>query len=344
MNVVPDRKLLRVLAGEPVWPPPAWIMRQAGRYLPEYLKTRAEAGSFLRLCYTPALAAEVTLQPIRRYGFDAAIIFSDILVVPDALGCEFRLDAGEGPRLRPVTNGAELSALPDELPLERLSPVFEAIGRVRAALPAETALLGFCGAPWTVASYMIAGQGTPDQAPAHEAASRDPAFMDSLLDLLIHSSVAYLVRQLDAGADAVQIFESHGGSLAGERFRRLSLEPIGRIIRGVTEQRPGARIIVFPRGRGDRLAEVAALGANGVGIDQDTDLASAVSRLPADVASQGNLDPDLLITGGKALDAGVDRMLAAVRGRPHIVNLGHGITPPTPPENVARFLGRMRGS
>ena len=340
----PDRPILRALRGEAVWPPPAWIMRQAGRYLPEYRDTRAKAGSFLRLCYTPTLAAEVTLQPIRRYGFDAAIIFSDILVVPDALGCEFRLDPGEGPRLRPVTTDADLSALPDELPIERLEPVFEALGRVRAALPADTTLLGFCGAPWTVASYMVAGQGTLDQAPAHEAARRDPAFMDRLLDLLVRSSVTYLLRQLDAGADAVQIFESHAGSLAGDAYRRWSLEPIGRIVAGVRAVRPGAPIIVFPRGRGDRLAEVAALGASAVGIDQDTDLAGAVGSLPGHVASQGNVDPGALIAGGDTLDRAVDAMLEAVRGRPHIANLGHGITPPTPPENVGRFLQRIRSA
>ena len=337
-------KLCRVLDGEAVWPPPAWIMRQAGRYLPEYREVRAQAGSFLKLCYTPTLAAEVTLQPIRRFGFDAAIIFSDILVVPDALGCEFRLDAGEGPRLRPTASAADLAHLPDTLPIERLTPVFEALSRVRAALPSETALLGFCGAPWTVASYMIAGQGTPGQEPAHAADRADPDFVRNLIDLLVRTSADYLVRQLESGADAVQIFESHGGSLSPEAFRRLSLEPIGRIVSGVRSRRPDARIIVFPRGRGDRLAEVARLRPNAIGIDQETDLASAVSALPDDIASQGNLDPDVLIAGGEAQDRAVDAMLAAVRGRPHIVNLGHGITPPTPPENVARFLARVRAA
>jgi uroporphyrinogen decarboxylase len=319
-------------------------MRQAGRYLPEYRETRARAGSFLTLCYTPELATEVTLQPIRRFGFDASILFSDILVVPDALGCEFRLDAGEGPRLRPVTNARELDALPSELPLDRLEPVFEAVRRIRAALPAETTLLGFCGAPWTVASYMVAGQGTPDQGPALAAARDDPDFMQALIDRLVEASVAYLVAQLEAGADAVQIFESHGGSLHGAMYERLSLEPIRRIVAGVRATRPDAPIIVFPRGRGDRLGEVAALGASAIGIDQDTDLAAALAQLPDNVPGQGNLDPQALIDGGEALDRAVDKLLETVRGRPHIVNLGHGITPPTPPENVARMLARIRSA
>ncbi len=339
-----QRPVCRVLDGEAVWPPPAWIMRQAGRYLPEYRATRAAAGSFLTLCYDPALATEVTLQPIRRFGFDASILFSDILVVPDALGCEFRLDPGEGPRLRPVTSGRDLDRMPATLPLDRLAPVFEAVRRIRAALPDETALLGFCGAPWTVASYMVAGQGTPDQGPAHAADRQDPAFMAALIDRLVEASIVYLGAQLEAGADAVQIFESHAGSLGPEAFRRLSLDPIGRIVAGLRARVPGARVIVFPRGRGDSLADVAALQVSAVGIDQDTDLATAVATLPAGTASQGNIDPLVLIEGGAALDRAVDAMLAAVRGRPHIANLGHGITPPTPPENVARMLARIRAA
>ncbi len=338
------RAILRVLDGEAVWPPPVWVMRQAGRYLPEYLATRAEAGSFTTLCYTPELATEVTLQPIRRYGFDGAILFSDILVVPDALGAEFRLDAGEGPRLRPVTNAAELARLAPSLPLERLKPVLEAVHWLRASLPAETTLLGFCGAPWTVAAYMIAGRGTPDQGPALAAARDDPAFMAALIDLLVESSVAYLSAQIAAGADAVQIFESHAGSLPAALIGPLSLEPIRRIVAGVQAAHPGARVIVFPRGRGDRLADYAATGAAGIGIDQDTDLAAAVASLPAGTASQGNLDPGALLAGGEILDDAVDRVLQVVRGRPHIFNLGHGITKETPVANVARMLARIRAA
>ena len=333
-----------MLAGEPVWPPPVWIMRQAGRYLPEYLATRAEAGNFTTLCYTPALATEVTLQPIRRFGFDAAILFSDILVVPDALGAEFRLDAGEGPRLRPVTDRAELDRLAPALPMERLAPVIEAVGRLRSGLPAETTLLGFCGAPWTVAAYMVAGRGTPDQAPALSAARADPAFMTALIDLLVASSVTYLSAQIEAGADAVQIFESHAGSLPPDLVGPLSLDPIGRVVAGVRARCPGAPVIVFPRGQGRRLAEYAALGASGIGVDQESDLAGAIAQLPARVASQGNLDPALLVEGGAALDRGIDAVLDRVRGRPHIFNLGHGITKETPPANVARLLERVRAA
>ena len=347
MGGTADRTVLRVLAGEPVWPPPVWIMRQAGRYLPEYLRVRAEAGSFLRLCYTPELATEVTLQPIRRFGFDAAILFSDILVVPDALGAEFRLDAGEGPRLRPTTNRAELDRLASTLPLDRLEPVLEAVRWLRVELPARTTLLGFCGAPWTVATYMVAGRGTPDHAPALHAAKHDPDFMAALIDRLVDASIAYLSAQLEAGADAVQIFESHAAALDGDPdlFRRLSLDPVRRIVAGVRDRRPDAKIIVFPRGARAGLSLLAeTVGANAIGLDQHFALPNALPLLPAGVASQGNLDPDVLIEGGVVLDRAVDTILEAVRGRPHIFNLGHGITPKTPPENVARLVERVKAA
>ena len=347
MTGVETKPLMRVLAGEPVWPPPIWIMRQAGRYLPEYRELRAEAGSFLDLCYNPSLAAEVTLQPIRRFGFDAAILFSDILVIPHALGQAVRFVEGEGPRLDPVTSRAELGRLAPELPLDRLAPVLETVRRVKAALPAETALLGFCGAPWTVATYMIAGRGTPDQAPALQAARQDPGFMAELIDRLVKSSSTYLVAQLAAGADAVQLFESHAGALDPypELFRSLSLEPMRRIAEGVRAAHPGARIIVFARGARNGLREVAQAGfADAIGLDQDLDLTTTLQTLPHDLVTQGNLDPMLLIEGGATLDRGVDLVLDAVRGRPHIFNLGHGITPPTPPENVARLIARIRAS
>ena len=257
-----EQPILRVLDGEAVWPPPIWVMRQAGRYLPEYLATRAEAGSFTQLCYDPRLATEVTLQPIRRFGFDAAILFSDILVVPDALGAEFRLDAGEGPRLRPTTSLADLERLAPALPLGRLQPVLDAIHLIRAQLSPSTSLLGFCGAPWTVAAYMVAGRGTADQGPALSAARHDPDFLSRLIEILVESSIRYLGAQLEAGADAVQIFESHGGVLPEDLVGPLSLEPIRRILEGVRAQRPGARIIVFPRGCGHRLADYARLGAS----------------------------------------------------------------------------------
>ena len=246
MSAVPSTKpILRVLSGEPVWPLPVWLMRQAGRYLPEYRELRAEAGSFLALCYDPRRAAEVTLQPIRRFGFDAAILFSDILVVPHALGQDVRFLEGEGPRLDPVTSLADLGRLAETLPLERLAPVFETLDRVKGALPAGTTLLGFCGAPWTVASYMIAGKGTPDQAPARLLAYRDPGFMLSLVDRLAAASVAYLTAQIDAGAEAVQIFESFGAALPPALFGPLSLDPIRQIVQGL-KARTAA-------GQGDRV-------------------------------------------------------------------------------------------
>jgi uroporphyrinogen decarboxylase len=344
---VETKPILRVLAGEPVWPPPIWIMRQAGRYLPEYRELRAKAGSFLDLCYDPELATEVTLQPIRRFGFDAAILFSDILVVPHALGQKVRFVEGEGPRLEPITSRRDLDKLAAVLPLERLEPVLETVRRLKAALPPQITLLGFCGAPWTVASYMIAGRGTPDQAPALEAARRDPGFMASMIDRLIKSSIAYLSAQLEAGADAVQLFESHAGALDPDPdlFRALSLEPMRRIAEGIRARHPGARIIAFPRGARTGLADVAQAGfADAIGLDQDLDLATTLPRLPSNVATQGNLDPMLLIEGGAALDRGIDRLLETVRGRPHIFNLGHGITPPTPPENVARLVERVRAA
>jgi uroporphyrinogen decarboxylase len=341
----PAKTILRVLDGEPVWPLPIWVMRQAGRYLPEYRAIRAEAGSFLDLCYTPRLAAEVTLQPIRRFGFDAAILFSDILVVPHALGQDVRFVENEGPKLDPVTGPADLSRIAEELPLERLQPVFETLVRLRSVLPKETTLLGFCGAPFTVASYMIAGKGTPDQAPARLTAYRDPAFMGALIDRLVAASTAYLIRQFDAGADAVQLFESFGAALPPALFRPLSLEPIRRVITAVKAARPRARVIVFVRGGGAHLQAFAAEGiGDALALDWTLDPASVRASLPATLPTQGNLDPLAMIAGGDALASGVDRILAAVRGRPHIFNLGHGILPETPVEHVEALVARVRGA
>lgn len=335
-----------MLDGEPVWPPPVWMMRQAGRYLPEYRELRAKAGSFLDLCYNPELAAEVTLQPIRRFGFDAAIMFSDILVVPHALGVDVSFQEGEGPRLAPTTTTDELARLPQALPLERLAPVFETLGRVKEGLPAETALLGFCGAPWTVASYMIAGKGTPDQAPARTLAYRDPDFMAALIERLVEASTAYLIRQIDSGADAVQIFESFAGALPPTLFAPLSLEPISRIVAGVKAAKPDARVIVFIRGASG--GHLTHLGWNcpgdALGLDWTIDLGHSLAGFPHHLPTQGNLDPLALLAGGSALDVGVDAILEAVEGRPHIFNLGHGILPPTPIAHVERMLERVRGA
>ena len=340
--MIEGKPILRVLAGEPVWPPPVWIMRQAGRYLPEYREVRARAGSFLDLCYTPELAAEVTFQPIRRYGFDAAIMFSDILVVPHALGQPVWFVEGEGPRLAPIVDRSGLDGLGRD-PLPALAPVFEVLRRLSAGLPAQTTLLGFCGAPWTVASYMIAGRGTPDQGPALRVWRDDPGFVRALLDRLVEASITYLDAQLEAGAEAVQLFESHGAALDEARLEPLCLGPVRRIAEGLRSRRPGARIILFARGVGPRFGRVAEAGlADAIGIDQDTAIEAALAQIPPTVASQGNLDPEVLIRGGEELDLAVDRILAAVRGRPHIFNLGHGITPKTPPENVARLVERIR--
>jgi uroporphyrinogen decarboxylase len=343
--VGPDKPILRVLAGEPVWPPPVWLMRQAGRYLPEYRELRARAGSFLDLCYSPPDAAEVTLQPIHRFGFDAAILFSDILVVPDALGQPVTFAEGEGPRLPPLKGRADLDRLAESLPLDRLAPVFETLERVKAALPPTVTLLGFCGAPWTVASYMIAGRGTPDLGPARLAASEDEPFLQALIDRLVEASIAYLVRQLEAGAEAVQIFESHAGALAGAELERWSLEPIRRIVAGVRRQRPAAPIIVFARGAGEAHRRVAErTGATAIGLDQHVRLPELLPQLPKGLPTQGNLDPEDLIAGGGRLEGAIDAILSAVRERPHIFNLGHGITPETPIPHVERMLARLRAA
>jgi uroporphyrinogen decarboxylase len=341
----PTKSILRVLEGEAVWPPPIWIMRQAGRYLPEYRATRTQAGSFLDLCYTPRLAEEVTLQPIRRFQFDASILFSDILVIPHALGQEVRFVEGEGPKLDPVTSEADFTRLKDELPLERLEPVFETLQRLRGSLPSQTTLLGFCGAPWTVASYMIAGKGTPDQAPARLTAYRDPAFMAALIDRLVRASTTYLIRQIDAGAEAVQIFESFGSALPPALFDSLSLEPIRRIVEGLKAARPHAKVIVFVRGGGSHLHRFAAAGiGDALALDWTLDPAQVLPTLPGHVVTQGNLDPLALIAGGEPLEKGVDHILSAVKGRPHIFNLGHGILPETPIEHVSQLVARVRGA
>lgn len=350
-DVSKDRALLRVLAGEVLAKPPAWIMRQAGRYLPEYRATRAKAGSFLDLCYTPDLAVEVTLQPIRRFGFDASILFSDILVVPDALGQDVWFVEGEGPRLDPLTDAAGFDRLrkaDDPAVFHHLGPVIETVERLRFELPDETTLLGFCGAPWTVASYMIGGRGTPDLAPSRQLARQDPALLRRLIDRLVDVQSRYLVAQLRAGADAVQIFESHAGVLpAGDDpLGEWSLEPIGRMIRQVRAEVPDARIIVFPRGSGleGHVRTHAETGADAVGVDWAVDLTELRAQLPPSAVTQGNLHPEILIAGGEALDRAVDAVLAATKGCPHIFNLGHGITPQTPVAHVERMLARLRGA
>jgi len=334
------KKLLRVLSGERQEVPPVWLMRQAGRYLPEYRALRKQAGSFLDLCFTPKLAVEATLQPVQRFGFDAAILFCDILVVPLALGQPVTFEAGDGPRLDPEA----LGHLRESIDHVRLAPVYEAVGLVRQALPPEVALLGFCGAPWTVASYMVAGRGTPDQGPARTLAYEDPRRFAGLINRLVDASIEYLVRQLEAGAEAVQIFDTWAGILPPEEFARWCIEPVGRIVAGVRAAVPGARVIGFPRGAATSLPRyVARTAVDAVGLDWMIDRAFACASVPAHVALQGNLDPLVLRAGGTALDRATDAVLAAFAGRPFVFNLGHGILPDTPIAHVERMLARVRG-
>ena len=339
-----DKPLLRVLNGETLTPPPVWLMRQAGRYLTEYRQTRLKARSFLDLCYTPKLAADVTLQPIRRFHFDAAILFSDILVVPDAFGQKVDFETGEGPRLAPIEGAAGLKALRETIDLEHLSPVFEAIGLIKAALPEKTALIGFCGAPWTVASYMIAGRGTPDQAPARLFAYREPDLFAALIERLTEGSIAYLSRQIEAGVDCVQIFDTWAGALAPAEFIRWSVTPVKTIIAALRARHPQTKIIAFPRGTGLSLLRYAAeTGADALGLDTSVEPATAAALIPKDVVLQGNLDPLALIAGGDGLREACGKILSAFRQRPHIFNLGHGILPETPLNNVEALLAMVRG-
>ncbi|MBV8754686.1 MAG: uroporphyrinogen decarboxylase [Hyphomicrobiales bacterium] len=331
---------MRVLAGTCETPPPVWLMRQAGRYLPEYRALRERTASFLELCFTPTLAAEVTLQPVRRFQFDAAILFSDILVVPLALGQPVTFEVGDGPRL----DTDALWNLRDQVDHARLEPIYETIGRAKEALPSEVALLGFCGAPWTVATYMVAGRGTPDQAPARNLAYQNPQEFGRLIDRLVEASTEYLVRQLRAGVDAVQIFDTWAGSLPPTEFLRWCVDPVARIVNGVRTAMPGAAIIGFPRGAGTSLpAYVSQTGVTAVGLDWMINPAFASAQVPASIAVQGNLDPLVLRAGGAALDAAADEVMAAFARRPFIFNLGHGVLPDTPIVHVERMLARVRG-
>jgi uroporphyrinogen decarboxylase len=337
-------KLQRVFRGEASDPPPIWLMRQAGRYLPEYRSLRAKAPTFLELCYNPELATEATLQPIRRFGFDAAILFSDILVAPDALGAKVWFENGEGPRLEPVDTPEGFATLRRDIDLARLAPVFETIRRVKTELAGETALIGFCGAPFTVASYMVAGKGTPDQAPARLLAYREPSLFSALIERLTEASIAYLSAQIEAGVDALQIFDSWAGVLPGEELRRWCLTPLQRIVAGVKARYPKIPIIAFPRGAGLHLVDIALeSGADVVGLDTTVDPSYAAAAVQTLKPVQGNLDPLALLAGGSALDAAVDRILGALGAGPLIFNLGHGVLPETPIAHVERLTSRVRG-
>jgi len=339
-----SKPLIQVLAGERSGVPPIWLMRQAGRYLPEYRAIRERTKSFLDLCFDPKLAAEVTLQPIRRFGFDAAILFSDILVVPHALGQRVTFETGEGPRLDGLDAPSALRRLQEKIDHRMLAPVYETIARVKPELPADVSFLGFCGAPWTVATYMIAGCGTPDQLPARRFAYRYPGAFADLIGLLVEASADYLTRQFEAGVDAVQIFDTWAGVLPADEFDRWCIQPCARIIAAVRERVPGAKIIGFPRGAGTKLEPyIAGVPVDAVGLDWMIDPDFARDRIQKRRPVQGNLDPLVLLTGGEALDRAIDGVLAAFTSGPFIFNLGHGILPETPIAHVERLIARVRG-
>jgi uroporphyrinogen decarboxylase len=342
-DVHSKKRLLRVLSGEKVSIPPIWLMRQAGRYLPEYRALREKASSFLEFCYTPALATEATLQPIRRFEFDAAILFSDILVVPDAFGQKVSFETGEGPRLSPISSREDFEALRETIDLARLAPVFETVERVKGALSDDVTLIGFCGAPWTVASYMIAGQGTPDQAPARLFAYREPELFQSLIDRLVAGSIDYLAEQIRAGAEVVQIFDSWAGVLPADEFFRWCVAPVKAIIAGLKARAPNVTVITFPRGAGSHLENfAAATGADALGLDTSVDLDWAGKHIDAQTTLQGNLDPLALVAGGTSLSRGIARITGTLSGRPYIFNLGHGILPQTPIAHVEALLAQIR--
>ncbi len=338
------KTILRTLAGETLPNPPIWMMRQAGRYLPEYRATRAKAGDFLKLCYNPELAAEVTLQPIRRYGFDAAILFADILLLPQALGADLWFETGEGPRLSTVTTPADLARLkPLEVIHETLDPIYETIRIVKRELPADTALIGFAGAPWTVATYMIAGRGTPDQAPAHALMRDDPATFDALMARITQGTIEYLSAQIKAGAEVVKLFDSWAGSLQGEAFTRYAIAPTREIIRALKSRHPATPVIAFPREAGlGYIGFAKSTGADCVALDNSVSAEWAANHVQVESCVQGNLAPRHMVTGGTEMDAEVRRIVRAFSGGPHIFNLGHGITPDANPDHVARMIKVVR--
>jgi uroporphyrinogen decarboxylase len=338
------KPLLRALTREHNAVPPIWLMRQAGRYLPEYRAIREKTKSFLDLCFNPKLAAEVTLQPIRRFGFDAAILFSDILIVPYALGQHVTFETGEGPQLDALKEPSAIERLWPQIDHAKLEPVYETIARVKPELPPSVALLGFCGAPWTVATYMIAGCGTPDQLPARMFAYRHPQAFAKLIDILTEASASYLVKQFAAGVEAVQIFDTWAGVLPADEFRKWCIEPVARIVASVREQIPAAHIIGFPRGAGTELPRyLEAVPVDAIGLDWMTELSFARDQIQPLRTIQGNLDPLALLAGGAALDHATDAILEAFGGSPFIFNLGHGILPDTPIFHVERLIARVRG-
>ena len=336
---------MRVLAGDEVWPPPMWLMRQAGRYLPEYRKVRAEAGDFIALCTAPKLAAEVTLQPIRRYGFDAAILFSDILILPWALGYGLQFKEGEGPVLPRLEDEAGLATLDPGRVAGAIEPILETVRRCREGLGPETVLIGFAGGPFTVACYMVEGGGSKEHARVRTMAQARPELLDRLIDTLTESTIEYLSAQADAGAQVLKVFDSWAGVLSPRLFERYVTAPTRRIVQALKIRHPEVPVIGFPRLAGlGAGAYAASAGLQGVAFDTGADLTVALSLVPPGVATQGNLDPMALVAGGAALEAEARAVLEAVRGRPHIFNLGHGIVPQTPPEHVAQLVRHVRAA
>ena len=340
------KSILRALAGETLPTPPIWMMRQAGRYLPEYRATRAEAGDFLSLCYNSELAAEVTLQPIRRYGFDAAILFADILLLPQALGAELWFETGEGPRMSTITDATGLKTMkPADAIHDHLAPVYETVRILARELPAETTLIGFAGAPWTVATYMIAGRGTPDQAPAHLLKSQDRATFEAIIDRLTEATIEYLSMQVEAGAEVVKLFDSWAGSLQGDDFDAYSLAPMRKITQALKDRHPGLPVIAFPRGAGERYVGAhAATGADCVALDDGVTAAWAAGHVQTAGCVQGNLASSHMVTGGDTLVQETRKIVEALSNGPHIFNLGHGITPDADPENVQLMIDTVRGN
>jgi uroporphyrinogen decarboxylase len=339
-----QKPILRALAGETLPTPPIWMMRQAGRYLPEYKATRAQAGDFLSLCYNPELAAEVTLQPIRRYGFDASILFADILLLPQALGADLWFVTGEGPRLSTVTTADELKALkPVSAIHDTLSPIYETIKLLTGELPDDVTLIGFAGAPWTVATYMIAGQGTPDQGPAHALKDTDKAVFEGLLDLITDGTIEYLSAQINAGAEVVKLFDSWAGSLMGDDFTNYAIKPMARIVAALKQRHPDTPIIAFPRGADERYIGLHdAIGAECIALDDGVTAQWAADNVQIDGCVQGNLKSSHMVTGGDTLVSETRRIVDALKGGPHIFNLGHGITPDADPQNVQLMIDTVR--
>ena len=339
-----DKTILRALAGERQETPPIWMMRQAGRYLPEYRATRAEAGDFLSLCYNSELAAEVTLQPIRRYGFDAAILFADILLLPQALGVDLWFETGEGPRMSTTTTADELAGLRATADIhETLNPIYETVRILSRELPRETTLIGFAGAPWTVATYMIAGRGTKDQGPAHALKAENRAVFEGILDRLTEATIEYLSKQIEAGAEVVKLFDSWAGSLKGDDFVKYALNPAAKITQALKQRHPGIPVIAFPREAGEGYIGFAkATGADCIAIDNSVSAEWVAQNVQPDSCVQGNLASSHMVTGGDDLIQETKRIVNALKGGPHIFNLGHGITPDANPDNVQIMINTIR--